>query len=49
MASTAPQPWFTPGRVGILLGNLAYSIGAFAADFNETHVYNPKWYSSHPL
>ncbi|KAI6903191.1 hypothetical protein D0869_13583 [Hortaea werneckii] len=43
MASTAPQPWFTPGRVGILLGNLAYSVGAFAADFNETHVYNPKW------
>lgn len=33
----------TTGRVIIVLCNLAYSIGAFAADFNETHVLNPRW------
>ena len=43
MASTTQQPLFTPGRILIVLGNLLYSIGAFLADFNETHVYNPTW------
>lgn len=33
----------TPGRVLITLGNLAYSVGAFAADYNHTHVFNPRW------
>ncbi|CZT23196.1 uncharacterized protein RCC_08906 [Ramularia collo-cygni] len=34
---------FTPGRILILVGNLVYSIGAFIADYNETHVKNPRW------
>ena len=34
---------FSPGRALILLGNLAYSAGAFLADYNETHIYNPRW------
>lgn len=33
----------TPGRTLILLGNLAYALGAFIADYNETHVKNPRW------
>ncbi|EME48605.1 hypothetical protein DOTSEDRAFT_67595 [Dothistroma septosporum NZE10] len=33
----------TAGRVTIVVGNLLYSVGAFAADFNETHVLNPRW------
>ncbi|USW48763.1 hypothetical protein Slin15195_G020820 [Septoria linicola] len=33
----------TPGRVLITLGNLMYAIGAFVADYNETHVKNPRW------
>lgn len=33
----------TPGRSCIVLGNLAYSIGAFVFDYNETHVKNPRW------
>lgn len=36
------QP-LTLGRGIILLGNVAYSLGAFIADFNETHVLNPRW------
>lgn len=42
MASTISN-LLTPGRLLILLGNLSYSIGAFAADFNTTHVFNPRW------
>jgi hypothetical protein len=42
MASTQPT-LFTPGRLLITTSNLFYSIGAFAADFNYTHVYNPRW------
>lgn len=34
---------FTPGRILITVGNLFYSLGAFAADYNETHVKNPRW------
>ncbi|KAF2767755.1 hypothetical protein EJ03DRAFT_328942 [Teratosphaeria nubilosa] len=34
---------FTPGRTIMLASNLFYSIGAFLADFNVTHVYNPRW------
>ncbi|KAK4541756.1 hypothetical protein LTR36_007465 [Oleoguttula mirabilis] len=41
MASTSPL--VTPGRIVILIGNLLYSGGAFLADWNETHVKNPKW------
>ncbi|KAF2212408.1 hypothetical protein CERZMDRAFT_97681 [Cercospora zeae-maydis SCOH1-5] len=33
----------TLGRGLIVLGNVAYSLGAFVADFNETHVLNPRW------
>ena len=33
----------TPGRIVFLLGNLMYSVGAFLADWNETHVKNPRW------
>lgn len=39
----ASRPLLTPGRSLLLLANLAYSIGAFLADFNETHVYNDLW------
>lgn len=34
---------FTPGRAIMGLGNLAYSLGAFLADYNETHVFNKRW------
>ncbi|KAK1021021.1 hypothetical protein LTR33_018606, partial [Friedmanniomyces endolithicus] len=37
------QSLLTPGRALITLANLLYAVGAFAADFNETHVYNPRW------
>ena len=37
------RPTFTAGRTILTIGNLLYSIGAFVADFNETHVYNPRW------
>jgi hypothetical protein len=37
------QPFFTPGRILITLGNIAYSAGAFIADYNITHVKNPRW------
>ncbi|KAK5107474.1 hypothetical protein LTR62_001092 [Meristemomyces frigidus] len=37
------SPAFTPGRAIITAGNLMYSIGAYIADFNETHVYHPSW------
>ncbi|KAK0285222.1 hypothetical protein LTR35_005424 [Friedmanniomyces endolithicus] len=37
------DPLLTPGRALITLANLLYAVGAFAADFNETHVYNPRW------
>lgn len=33
----------TAGRILIVLGNIAYALGAFIADFNETHVKNPRW------
>lgn len=36
------QP-LTAGRLIITAGNLLYSVGAFAADYNETHVKNPRW------
>ncbi|EMC93551.1 hypothetical protein BAUCODRAFT_245390 [Baudoinia panamericana UAMH 10762] len=34
---------FTLGRTLIYAANLSYSLGAFAADYNKTHVYNPRW------
>ncbi|KAK0940647.1 hypothetical protein LTR48_003111 [Friedmanniomyces endolithicus] len=37
------DPLLTPGRAIITIANLLYAVGAFAADFNETHVYNPRW------
>lgn len=36
-------PTFTLGRTIITMANLLYAVGAFLADFNETHVYNPRW------
>ena len=33
----------TPGRAIMVVGNLLYSVGAFLADWNETHVKNPRW------
>lgn len=35
-------PW-TPGRLLILVANLFIAVGAFVADWNETHVKNPRW------
>lgn len=37
------QPVFTPGRTLLTVANVLYSMGAYLADFNETHVYNPRW------
>lgn len=31
------EPLLTPGRIMIILGNVAYSGGAWLADWNETH------------
>lgn len=36
-------PTVTAGRTSIIVGNLAYSIGAFIADYSETHVFNERW------
>lgn len=33
----------TASRILLVLENLFYATGAFVADFNETHVYNPSW------
>jgi hypothetical protein len=33
----------TPGRGLFLVGNLLYSVGAFLADYNVTHVFNKNW------
>lgn len=33
----------TLGRGLFFLGNLFYAGGAFLADWNETHIYNPRW------
>jgi hypothetical protein len=33
----------TAGRLFIVVGNLLYAVGAFIADYNETHVKNPRW------
>ncbi|RMD41412.1 hypothetical protein DV735_g3691, partial [Chaetothyriales sp. CBS 134920] len=38
MASTV-----TLGRVLMLVSNLSLAFGSFIADFNETHVLNPRW------
>lgn len=37
------MPLLTPGRTLITLANLSYSVGAFAADYSETHILNPRW------
>ncbi|KAF2437154.1 hypothetical protein EJ08DRAFT_14866 [Tothia fuscella] len=31
------------GRVLLSIQPILISVGSFAADFNETHVYNPRW------
>ena len=36
---------FTPSRIIVTFCNLLYSIGAYVADWNETHVKNPNWVS----
>ncbi|KAF2716261.1 hypothetical protein K431DRAFT_279322 [Polychaeton citri CBS 116435] len=41
--ATAGWPGLTPGRTLIILGNLMYSVGAFVADWSDTHVFNPRW------
>lgn len=33
----------TTGRALFVIGNLFYSAGSFIADFNHTHVLNPRW------
>ena len=33
----------TPGLILLTLSQLSYSLGSFIADFNETHVLNPRW------
>ena len=38
MASLASIP-----RGGMILLNLAFMAGAYKADFNHTHIYNPRW------
>jgi len=38
-----PDQLLSPGRTIILLGNVFYAGGAFLADWNETHVLNPRW------
>jgi hypothetical protein len=37
------MPPLTPGRILLTLSQLSYSIGSFLADYNETHVLNPRW------
>lgn len=34
------------GSILFSVANIYYMIGSFIADFNETHIYNPRW-SSH--
>ena len=38
-----PEPILTLGRGLFFLGNLFYTVGSFAADWNETHIYNKNW------
>lgn len=38
-----PEPLLTLGRGLFFLGNLFYTAGSFAADWNETHIHNPRW------
>lgn len=33
----------TPGRALFCLGNLFYTAGSFLADWNKTHIHNPRW------
>lgn len=33
----------TPGRTLFCLGNLFYTAGSFLADWNQTHIHNPRW------
>ena len=33
----------TPGRALFFLGNLSYTAGSFIADWNNTHIHNPRW------
>ncbi|KAL1584947.1 hypothetical protein WHR41_06152 [Cladosporium halotolerans] len=37
------MPLLTPGRLLFLLANISYSLGAFLADWNATHIHNPLW------
>ena len=37
------MPPLTPGRVLFCLGNLFYTAGSFFADWNQTHIHNPRW------
>ena len=36
-------PAVTAGRILLTLSGIANALGAFIADFNKTHVFNPKW------
>lgn len=33
----------TPGRALFFLSNLSYTAGSFIADWNKTHIHNPRW------
>lgn len=36
-------PFLTGGRIAMSIAALSCSVSCYIADFNETHVYNPKW------
>jgi hypothetical protein len=37
------RPAVTPGKILVSLVGSSAAVGAFAADWNETHIYNPNW------
>lgn len=42
-SATGRRSLISPGTILLFLVNLSYMLGAFLADFNATHVYNPNW------
>ncbi|KAL8742666.1 MAG: hypothetical protein Q9190_004890 [Brigantiaea leucoxantha] len=42
MASSI-RSFFSPGRVFLSVNGVLVAAGAFLADYNETHVFNPRW------
>lgn len=43
MTDHSHRGWLTAGRALITVVAVFPSVGAFAADWNATHVFNPKW------